>query len=107
MGNKELRVFQNSQFGQIRVTVDNNNEPWFVTKDVCEILDIKNSRDTLSKVLDEEEKRVENIYIPGGSQKMAVINESGLYHLVFVSHKPEAQIFRKWVTSEVLPSIRK
>lgn len=83
-----------------------NNEPWFVAKDVCEVLDIKNSRDAVSR-LDEDEKA--SVGISDGSQirNMSVVNESGLYQLVFSSNKQEAKEFRKWVTAEVLPSIRK
>lgn len=103
----QIEVFNFSQEkAPVRVQLI-NGEPWFVATDVCQVLDIKNSRDTLAKVLDEDEKGVATIYTLGGQQKMQVVTESGLYHLVFVSRKPEARKFRKWVTSEVLPSIRK
>lgn len=105
--NGQLEVFNFKQENvSIRVkSID--GEPWFVAKDVCEVLDIQNSRDTLAKVLDEDEKGVATIYTLGGNQNMQIISESGLYHLIFVSRKPGARKFRKWVTSEVLPSIRK
>ncbi len=103
----QLEVFNFKQENvSIRVkSID--GEPWFVAKDVCEVLDIQNSRDTLAKVLDEDEKSVATIYTLGGNQNMQIVSESGLYHLIFVSRKPEARKFRKWVASEVLPSIRK
>jgi prophage antirepressor-like protein len=83
-----------------------NNEPWFLAQDVCDILGIVNSRDAISK-LDEDEKLTSAVSTPGQVRKMNFINESGLYNLIFQSRKPEAKKFRKWVTSEVLPSIRK
>lgn len=83
-----------------------NGEPWFVAKDVCDILGIKNSRHALI-LLDADEKGVILTDTPGGKQGMATVNESGLYSLIMNSRKPEAKAFRKWVTSEVLPAIRK
>lgn len=91
---------------QIR-TAYKKGEVWFVAKDVCDILDIQNHRDTVAKCLDDDEKGVETVYSPGGNQETIIINESGLYNLIFRSNKPEARAFRKWVTSEVLPAIRK
>lgn len=82
------------------------NEPWFVAKDVCSILDIKNSRDALSR-LDQDEKGVVLTDTPGGKQKMQAVNEFGLYSLVLSSRKPEAKQFKRWITHEVIPSIRK
>lgn len=102
-----LQVFYNeSENISIRTTMI-DGEPWFVAKDLCMILEIQNSRDTLAKVIDEDEKGVANLYTPGGFQKMSVLNESGLYHLIFVSRKPEAKAIRRWVTGTVLPSIRR
>jgi prophage antirepressor-like protein len=83
-----------------------NNEPWFVAKDVCDVLNHSNSRVAI-QMLDDDEKGVSKVYTLGGTQEMAIVNESGLYNLIFRSNKPEAKAFRKWVTSEVLPSIRK
>ncbi|MBR0222489.1 MAG: Bro-N domain-containing protein, partial [Synergistaceae bacterium] len=91
---------------QVRVVMK-DNEPYFVAKDVCDVLELKNPADVVNKGLDDDEKGIEKIYTPGGTQNMAVINESGLYTLIMRSNKPEAKKFRKWVTSEVLPSIRK
>ena len=106
-GNKSaLKVFEFENSRSIRV-IDISGEPWFVAKDICEILEIQNSRDTLAKVIDDEEKGVAKIYTPGGEQEMTIINESGLYTLILRSNKPEAKKFRKWVTAEVLPTIRK
>lgn len=82
-------------------------EPWFVAKDVCAVLEIQNARDTLAKSLEDDEKGVEIVYTLGGPQEVATINESGLFALIFRSRKPQARLFRKWVTSEVLPAIRR
>lgn len=83
-----------------------DNYPWFCGKDVCEILSISNHNDALSR-LDDDERRGSVVPTPSGSQSMILVNESGLYHLIFQSRKPEAKKFRKWVTNEVLPSIRR
>ncbi len=90
---------------QIR-TFGTKFEPWFAAVDVCAILDIKNSRDAVSR-LDEDEKGVVLTDTPGGQQEISIINESGFYTLILRSRKPEAKAFRRWVTHEVLPSIRK
>jgi prophage antirepressor-like protein len=83
-----------------------NNEPWFVAKDVCTVLGIEKYRDAIAK-LDEDEGCPLKVDTLGGIQTMTGINESGLYSLILRSNKPEAKVFKKWVTSEVLPSIRK
>lgn len=90
---------------QIR-TVVQSGEVLFVGKDVCDVLEIKNSRDALGR-LDEDEKGVVLIDTPGGKQQMLCINEAGLYSLILTSRKPEAKQFKRWVTHEVLPIIRK
>ncbi|WP_295990567.1 BRO family protein [uncultured Alistipes sp.] len=95
-----------SKLGQVRYSTI-KGEPWFAAKDVCDILGIVNSRDTLAKLLDDDEKGVATIDTPGGPQELATVNESGMYHLIFQSRKSKAKAFRRWVTSEVLPSIRK
>lgn len=87
-------------------TTEINGETWFVAKDICDILEIVNPSDA-TQVLDDDEKGIANIYTPGGMQSMTVIDESGLYNLIFRSRKNEAKQFRKWVTHDVLPSIRK
>lgn len=83
-----------------------DDEPWFVASDVCEALSIENNRNATSR-LDDDEKGVRSMDTPSGKQEMTVINESGLYSLILGSRKPEAKKFKKWVTSEVLPAIRK
>lgn len=87
-------------------TIQRDGEPWFVLKDVCNILHIGNAADVYNR-LDDDEKGVGQIDTLGGCQKMNIINESGLYNVILRSDKPEAKPFRKWVTSEVLPTIRK
>ena len=99
-----LQLFADKGF-RVRVVM-RDGEPWFVAKDVCECLDLANSRDAVSR-LDDDEKGVGKADTLGGSQDMMLISESGLYTLVMRSNKPDAKVFRKWVTSEVLPSIRK
>lgn len=101
----ELMIFNNSQFGTIRA-IEKDGEPWFVAADVCRALDIKNSRDAMTR-LDEDEKGVVSTDTPGGEQEMNVVNEPGLYSLVLGSRKPEAKAFKRWITHEVIPSIRR
>ncbi len=99
----ELSVFQNPQFGQVRVVMQ-DGEPWFVANDVCRALEIRNNRDALSR-LDEDEKGVVLTDTLGGKQKINAVNESGLYSLILGSRKPEAKAFKRWVTHDILPSI--
>lgn len=87
-------------------TVMKDGNPWWVLKDVCSVLDIGNSRDVMAR-LDSDEKGVDIIDTPGGKQEVSIINESGLYSVILVSRKPEAKKFKRWVTHEVLPSIRR
>lgn len=89
-----------------------DNEPWFVAKDICLALDIKNSRDTTKKVLDKDEYRKYNIRTESSNgvsqiRNITFINESGLYHLIFLSRKRNSEIFRIWLTKTVLPTLRK
>ena len=100
--NNKLQIFNNVEFGEVR-TLQINNEPWFVAKDVCNILDIKNPTMSLQN-LDEDERTKFNL---GRQGETNLINESGLYALIVRSRKAEAKKFRKWITSEVLPTIRK
>jgi prophage antirepressor-like protein len=93
------------EFGTIRTAVI-KGEPWFVAKDVCEVLDLNNSSQAISR-LDDDEKGVISSDTPGGKQTLATVNESGLYSLIFQSRKPASRKFKRWVTSEVLPSLRK
>jgi len=99
-----LAVFE-FKSNQVRV-IEVNGEPWFVAKDVCDVLEISNNRDAISR-LDDDEKGVATTDTLGGNQEMVTVSESGLYSLVLTSRKPEAKVFKKWLTSEVLPSIRK
>ena len=101
----DIQVFQNTQFGSIR-TVTQGDEPWFVAADVCKALEHSNSRMALDR-LDDDEKGVSSIYTPGGVQEMSIVNEPGLYSLVLGSRKPEAKAFKRWITHEVIPAIRK
>lgn len=100
-----LQTFTNSEFGSVR-TIVQNNEPWFVGKDVCDCLGIVNHRTSLA-LLDDDEKGVQSMYSPGGNQEMIFINEYGLYTLILKSRKKEAKQFKRWITHEVIPSIRK
>lgn len=102
----DLQIFNNEEFGQIRtVTID--NEPWFVGKDVAEALGYSEPRSAVSKKVDDTDKGVAEMETPSGKQNMTIINESGLYALIFGSKLDSAKRFKHWVTSEVLPSIRK
>lgn len=106
MTKNEIQVFENTDFGNVRV-VEYNGEPYFVAKEVCDILDYTNSRKAIADHVDEEDKGVTKCDTPGGKQNLTIINESGLYSLIIGSKLPEAKQFKHWVTSEVLPSIRK
>jgi prophage antirepressor-like protein len=104
-------LIKHPEFGEVR-TVSIKGEPWFVAMDVCAALGIQNSRDAVLKGLDDDEAGVGSIYISSENgvnqrREVVIVNESGLYSLIFQSRKPSARAFRKWVTSEVLPSIRK
>ena len=100
----EMQIFHYEN-NQIR-TILKDGEPWWVLADVCQVLEIKNSRDVTTR-LDEDEKGVGQIDTLGGNQNMTIINESGLYKVILRSDKPEAKKFTRWVTHEVLPAIRK
>ena len=102
----ELMIFNNPEFGTVR-TVELDGEPWLVGRDVAEALGYSNPRDALAKHVDPEDKGVAKCDTPSGVQEMTIINESGLYSLVMSSKLPGAKKFRRWVTSEVLPSIRR
>ena len=103
----ELKIFENRDFGKIRSLMV-NNEPFFVGNDIATVLGYKNTRDALSKHIDEEDK-ISDVAIYDGSQNrnMTIINESGLYSLILSSKLKSTKKFKRWVTSEVLPSIRK
>lgn len=104
MDNK-LMTFENAVFGKIRtLTID--GEPWFVAADVCRALEIGNPSMAVER-LDDDEKGISTIDTLGGKQRMTIINEPGLYSLVLSSRKPEAKAFKRWITHEVIPAIRK
>ena len=102
----ELQVFHYMEEHEVRTTVI-DGMPYFVGKDVALALGYKNPQEAIREHVDLEDKGVSEILTPGGKQKMPVINESGVYSLIFASHLPTAKQFKHWVTSEVLPSIRK
>lgn len=102
MNNIQIFQFENLPLN----VIDKAGEPWFIAKEVCEILEISNYRDAVSK-LDDDEKGVAKTDTLGGEQETNIISESGLYTLIIRSNKPNARKFRKWVTGVVLPSIRK
>ena len=102
----ELQVFNNAEFGSVRSLMV-NGEPYFIGKDVAEILGYGNTRDALAAHVDEEDKGVAKCDTLGGIQELTMINESGLYSLILSSKLPSAKRFKRWVTSEVLPAIRK
>lgn len=100
--NQLERVF-NYRGAGVRAVIE-NGDPWFVARDVCSVLEIDSSQ---VRRVDDDEKGLRLIHTPGGMQEMACVNEPGLYSLILGSRKPEAKAFKRWVTHEVLPSIRK
>ncbi len=104
----EIKIFENEKFGKVR-TVIKDGEPWLVGKDVAEILEYSNTRDAISRHIDSEDKTTVVISDSGSNykSKTTIINESGFYSLVLSSKMPKAKEFRRWVTSNVLPTIRK
>ena len=115
----KLEIFKNNEFGAVRVLADERGEPWMVAKDVCDVLGYANSRDAINDNVDEEDrinlkeilKSSQQLHLVKQDLKLRydtiLINESGLYSLILRSNKPEAKKFKKWVTGEVLPAIRK
>ena len=103
----EIQTFKHEQFGEIRTMVDEKGEPWFVGKDVARRLGYINPEKALRVHVDDEDKGVNEMGTPGGTQKVTFINESGLYSLILASKLPQAKAFKRWVTAEVLPQIRK
>ena len=105
MTDNSLQVFNSEDFGNIRaLAID--NEPWFVAKDVCDALGLSNHRSSIA-LLDDDERGVHTVDTPSGAQEMAIITEAGLYSLILRSRKPEAKAFKRWVTHDVLPTIRR
>lgn len=101
--NNELTVFTSEEFGSVR-TVVRNGEPWFVAADVCKALEVANPTDSIKRLDDDEKARL-NLGLKGGDTN--IINEPGLYSLVLGSRKPQAKAFKRWITHDVIPSIRK
>lgn len=101
-----LQIFNSPEFGQVRI-VQQNGEPWFIGKDVAEILGYSNTKDAIAKHVDDEDKLGSQIATSGQNRNMTIINESGLYSLILSSKMPKAKEFKRWVTSEVIPAIRK
>lgn len=102
----EVQVFDNEEFGSIRAIRDEDGEPSFVAKDVAKALGYRMASD-MTRRLDEDEKGTRSVRTPGGDQEMAVITEAGLYAAVLGSKVPEAKAFKRWVTHEVLPALRR
>lgn len=102
----EMKIFNNDEFGEIRVR-ETDGDVWFVGKDVAVILGYTNPQKAIRDHVDAEDKGVNETFTPGGKQETIFINESGLYSLVMSSKLPSAKKFKRWVTSEVLPSIRR
>ncbi|WP_281694753.1 phage antirepressor [Collinsella tanakaei] len=101
---QEIVKFENENFGSIRVTRNDDGEPLFVAKDILDTLGLDR---TAMRKLDDDEKGVDTVHTPGGDQQVSIVSEPGFYKLVMRSRKPEAKAFQRWVTHEVLPSIRK
>lgn len=101
----EVRIFENSEFGSVR-TMEVNGEPWFVASDIAKALGYRMASD-MTRRIDDEDKGTHSVSTPSGLQNMSIINESGLYSAILESKLPSAKNFKRWVTKEVLPSIRK
>ena len=102
----DLQIFNSPDFGQIR-TIQQNGEPWFVGKDVAKILGYERADNAIRNHVDDEDKLMHQISASGQNREMYIINESGLYSLILSSKMPKAKEFKRWVTSEVIPAIRK
>lgn len=103
--NNHLMIFENPEFGAV-LSILIDGDPWFVAADVCKALELEKTNRALSR-LDDDEKGAHSVSTPGGRQRMSIISESGLYSLILGSRKPEAKAFKRWITHEVIPSIRK
>ncbi|WP_346888305.1 phage antirepressor [Clostridium sp. UBA1056] len=101
-----IQIFKNEEFGQVRA-ITKDNEPWFVGKDVATALGYKDTSDSIKRHVDNEDKLTRRFTDSGQSREMTVINESGLYSLILGSKLPSAKKFKRWVTNDVLPSVRK
>ena len=106
MSQEIVKQFSNEQFGELRVVQDEQGEPWFVAKDVCDALGLGRQHDS-TRYLDDDEKGEGLVNTSSGVQTMVTVSEPGLYRLILKSRKPEAKAFQRWVTHEVLPAIRR
>jgi prophage antirepressor-like protein len=104
---KNIKIFEHAELGDIRVIQGEDTEPWFVAKDVCGVLGIKYTHIAIGYLDEDEWITSPDTDVKGGIQDKFIVNESGMYSLILRSRKPEAKKCRKWVTSEVLPIIRK
>lgn len=102
---KDLKIFNNEEFGEIR-TITKDNEPWFIANDVCKCLEIGNTSQALAR-LDDDERNTIILNEGIGNPNKSIVNEYGLYNLILASRKKEAKKFKRWITHEVLPAIRK
>ena len=102
----EMQLFSSTEFGALRA-IERDGEPWFVAKDVCDALSIANSRDALARLDDDEKNTVALTDGTPGNPNKTIVNEPGLYILVLSSRKPEARAFKRWITHEVIPAIRR
>ena len=102
----DLQIFSNPEFGQVR-TVEIDGQPWLVGKDVAVALGSKNPQRAIRDHVEDEDKGMTKTVTPSGEQEMLIINESGLYSLILSSKMPKAKAFKRWVTGEVLPALRK
>ena len=98
----DIKIFNHKMFGDIRTATDERGQPLFVGKDVAEALGYSDARKAIRVHVDDEDKGVDEMATPGGTQKTVFINESGLYSLILSSKLPQAKAFKRWVTSEVL-----
>ena len=103
---KDLTIFENSNFGKITI-IEKDGEPWFVAKEVCGILTVGNVTNALIEIDNDDKSDISLTKDGNNISKLRIINESGFYHLILKSRKPNAKQFKRWVTHEVLPSIRK
>lgn len=101
-----LQIFNNPEFSPVRA-VEHDGEPWFVGKDVAQALGYAKPSDAARKLVDEEDRGISKMETPSGTQEMTIINESGLYSLILSSKLPAAKKFKRWVTAEVLPALRR
>ena len=103
---QELEIFKNEEFGEIRVTAI-DGEPWFVGKDIADILEYRNGSRDINRHIDEEDRRKSMIFDGNQNKETIIINESGIYSLILSSKLPNAKKFKRWITTDILPTIRK